>query len=61
MDERRPNLGTIRSQYQVPNDVMIKYRPRLLGSVDIPFMDSVAHDMTQREGELLDRLTLDRG
>ncbi|WP_374412026.1 hypothetical protein [Hydrogenophaga sp.] len=55
----RPDLATIRVQYQVPDDEMIDYRPRVFGAADIPFTES--HGMTRTEGALLDRLTLDRG
>lgn len=61
MNAPRPNLDTIRTQYQVPEDVMIVYRPRALGAVDIPFTESLAKHMTQTEGERLDQLSWDRG
>lgn len=59
MTDPRPDLNTVRTQYQVPDDQVITYRPRLYGAVDIPFTDG--RQMTRTEGELLDRLTRDRG
>jgi hypothetical protein len=55
----RPDLNTIRTQYQVPDDEVITYRPRAYGAVDIPFTSG--RQMTKTEGELLDSLTLRRG
>jgi len=61
VSDPRPNLDTLRSQYQVPDDEMISYRPRAFGAVDIPFTESLAHGMTKTEGALLDRMTWERG
>ncbi|ALN86252.1 hypothetical protein LC55x_2987 [Lysobacter capsici] len=55
----RPDLANVRSTYQVADDQMIDYRPRLYGAVDIPFTDSVK--VTKTEGALLDKLTQDHG
>ncbi len=55
----RPDLNTVRSQYQVADDQMIDYHPRAFGAIDIPFTDSVR--MTKTEGALIDKLTADRG
>jgi len=55
----RPDLNTIRSQYQVADDTLINYHPRVFGAVDIPFTDPVR--MTKTEGALLDELTWQRG
>ena len=59
MSDPRPNLDDIRRNNQVADDEVITYRPRLYGAIDIPFTDG--RQMTQTEGELLDRLTRDRG
>lgn len=59
MSTPRTNLDTIRTQYQVPDDEVITYRPRAFGAVDIPFTSG--RQMTKTEGELLDSLTLRRG
>lgn len=61
MSDPRPDLASVRTQYQVPDDVMLPYRPRVLGQMDIPFTEAMAKTMTKTEGELLDRLTLDKG
>jgi hypothetical protein len=55
----RPDLTTVRTTYQVADDKLIDYHPRVFGAVDIPFTDSVR--MTKTEGALLDKLTFDRG
>lgn len=55
----RPDLNTIRTNYQVADDQMIDYRPRVFGAIDIPFTSSVR--VTQAEGALIDQLTFDRG
>lgn len=55
----RPDLNTIRTNYQVADDQMIDYHPRAFGAIDIPFTDSVR--MTKTEGALIDKLTFDRG
>ncbi len=59
MPDDRPDLNQVRTNYQVADDTMINYRPRAFGAIDIPFTDS--RQMTQTEGQLLDRLTRDRG
>lgn len=59
MADPRPDLNQIRTDYQVPDDTMINYRPRVFGEITIPFTDG--RQMTQTEGQLLDRLTRDRG
>ena len=59
MTDPRPNLDTIRTQFQVPDDEVITYRPRAFGAVDIPFTSG--RQMTKTEGALLDGLTLHRG
>ena len=61
MSPPRPNLDTVRTQYQVPDDELIMYRPRALGAVEVPFTEGYAVEITQTEGALLDRLTRDRG
>ena len=55
----RPDLNTIRTNYQVADDQMIDYRPRAFGAIDIPFTSSVR--VTRAEGALIDQLTFDRG
>lgn len=55
----RPELAEVRRSYQVADDVMIDYRPRVAGLVDIPFTD--ARRMTRTEGALLDTLTQRHG
>ncbi|RDZ28920.1 DUF6973 domain-containing protein [Lysobacter silvisoli] len=59
MADPRPNLNDIRTSYQVADDEVITYRPRVFGAIDIPFTDG--REMTKTEGALLDRLTRDRG
>ncbi len=59
MTDLRANLDAIRTEYQVPDDLVIRYHPRVFGAIDIPFSDWKR--MTETEGALLDRLTLDRG
>lgn len=59
MSDPRPDLAEIRTRYQVPDDEIVTYRPRAYGAVDIPFTEG--REMTRTEGELLDRLTRDRG
>jgi hypothetical protein len=59
MTTPRPNLDTIRTEYQVPDDDIVSYRPRAFGAINIPFTDG--REMTKTEGALLDRLTFDRG
>lgn len=55
----RPDLNTIRTNYQVADDQVIDYHPRVFGAIDIPFTDPVR--MTKTEGALIDKLTVDRG
>lgn len=59
MTDKRPDLNTIRTNYQVADDKMIDYHPRAFGAIDIPFTDSVK--VTKTEGALLDELTWQRG
>ena len=59
MANERPDLNNVRTTYQVADDTVIDYHPRVFGAIDIPFTDSVK--MTKTEGALLDKLTLDRG
>ena len=61
MTDPRPNLDTIRSQFQVAEDEVIRYQPRAFGAVDVPFTEGYAVRITKTEGALLDRLTRDRG
>jgi hypothetical protein len=61
MSDPRPNLDTIRTQHQVPDDEIILYRPRAYGAIDVPFTEGYAVSITKTEGALLDRLTRDRG
>lgn len=55
----RPALDLIRLTYQVADDEVIRYHPRLAGAVDIPLTPFV--DITRTEGAMLDRLTFDKG
>lgn len=57
--KHKPNLSTIRQQYQVEEEDTVAYRPRLFGQFDIPFTGTVM--VTKTEAELLDQLTFDRG
>ncbi len=57
----RPDLSTIRTEYQVPDDEMVKYRPRVFGAVDVPFTEDYEKEVTKTEAQLLDQLTFDRG
>jgi hypothetical protein len=59
MANERPDLNTVRTTYQVADDKVIDYHPRAFGAIDIPFTSGVK--MTKTEGELLDKLTFDRG
>ena len=59
MSDPRPDLAEIRAKYQVADDELVTYRPRAYGAIDIPFTEG--REMTRTEGELLDRLTRDRG
>lgn len=55
----KPDLDRIRSQFQVQDDEMIQYHPRLAGKVDIPFSPTI--QVTRTEGKLLDEMTWSRG
>lgn len=55
----RPDLQSIRLRYQVADDEMIDYRPRLAGAVDLPF--TASREITRTEGALLDGLTRREG
>lgn len=55
----RPDLAVVRTRYQVADDQVISYHPRVFGAIDIPGTDG--RQMTRTEGQLLDRLTFDRG
>lgn len=60
-EESRPDLRTVREQYQVPDDEVIRYRPRAFGAVDVPFTEELEVSVTKTEGRLLDEMTFDRG
>ncbi|MCL1500809.1 XVIPCD domain-containing protein [Xanthomonas nasturtii] len=55
----KPDLDRIRSQFQVQDDQVIQYHPRLAGMVDIPFSPSIK--ITRTEGKLIDEMTWSRG
>ncbi|MCC4608636.1 XVIPCD domain-containing protein [Xanthomonas campestris] len=55
----KPDLDRIRSQFQVQDDQVIHYHPRLAGMVDIPFSPSIK--ITRTEGKLIDEMTWSRG
>ncbi len=59
MANERPDLTSVRTQYQVADDKMIEYHPRAFGAIDIPFTNAVK--VTKTEGALLDELTFSRG
>ncbi len=59
MANERPDLTSVRTQYQVADDTMIDYHPRAFGVIDIPFTNAVK--VTKTEGALLDELTFSRG
>lgn len=59
MANERPDLTSVRTQYQVADDTMIDYHPRAFGAIDIPFTNAVK--VTKTEGALLDELTFSRG
>jgi hypothetical protein len=59
MANERPDLTSVRTQYQVADDKMIEYHPRAFGAIDIPFTSAVK--VTKTEGALLDELTFSRG
>lgn len=43
----KPDLDRIRSQFQVQDDEMIQYHPRLAGKVDIPFSPTIQVTRTE--------------
>lgn len=53
------DLEQIRKNFQVQDDQVIKYHPRLAGKVDIPFSPSI--EVTMTEGKLMDEMTWSRG
>lgn len=55
----RLDLDQIRSTFQVQDDQMIQYHPRLAGKLDIPFSPSI--QVTATEGKLMDEMTWSRG
>ncbi|GAA6142735.1 XVIPCD domain-containing protein [Hydrogenophaga sp. 5NK40-0174] len=57
----RPDLSTVRTEYQVPADEVVQYRPRVFGAVDLPFTEDYEVSVTKTEAQLLDQLTFDRG
>lgn len=59
MADPRPSLADVRRNYQVADDEVIDYRPRIAGAVDIP--GTTPRSVTRTEGAMLDRLTFDRG
>lgn len=59
MADPRPSLADVRRNYQVADDEVIDYRPRIAGAVDIP--GTAPRSVTRTEAAMLDRLTFDRG
>lgn len=55
MTDRRPDLDTIRTQYQVADDTMTTFTPRFLG-----FALADGRRMTATEADMLERLSLTR-
>lgn len=55
----RPELNRILQEYQVEEDVLVAYRPRVLGAIDIPL--TPVQVMTRTEAVLLDELTARTG
>jgi hypothetical protein len=56
----RPDLRQIERDYQTATDATTEYHPRMWAlPVGVPFVDS--HHITQTEGRLLDRLSVQRG
>ncbi|WP_349656568.1 XVIPCD domain-containing protein [Xanthomonas sp. 10-10] len=55
----RLDLDRIRSTFQVQDDQMIEYHPRLAGKLNIPFSPSIK--VTATEGKLMDEMTWSRG
>lgn len=56
--DQRPDLATVRSNYQVENDKVITYHPHLGGFLPIPIHGK---KLTQTEGALLNDMTRERG
>lgn len=54
----RPNLAEIRAKYQVQDDEMIRWSPKI-GGLEADFLGEAK--VTRTEGEMLDRLTAARG
>lgn len=61
MSDPRPDLAEVRRQYQATEEDTVRYGPRVFGSIDIPFPDSMRKTVTVTEGQMLDRLTFQRG
>ncbi|MFP2929114.1 DUF6973 domain-containing protein [Pyxidicoccus sp. 3LG] len=55
----RPDLNQIERDYQVQDDEMVKWKPKALGLIPVPFMDE--YNVTKTEAKLLDGLSVDRG
>ncbi|MCP3142459.1 DUF6973 domain-containing protein [Pyxidicoccus xibeiensis] len=55
----RPDLAGIERDYQVQDDTMVKWRPKGLGIIPVPFAGE--YNVTQTEAKLLDKLSVDRG
>ncbi|WDS34958.1 XVIPCD domain-containing protein [Pseudoxanthomonas sp.] len=55
----RTDLNEIRTQFQVAEEPLIQYHPRLMGMVDIPGTHAV--ELTETEGTLIDRMVGNRG
>jgi hypothetical protein len=56
----KPSLSSIQSQYQVSEDRMIRWEPKLAGFIP-SFGLAGNRTMTATEGQMLDRLTRDQG
>lgn len=56
---QRQTPAEITRDYQVEDDVMEEWSPKLLGGIPIPFAPS--RMLTRTEGDLLDKLTFERG
>ena len=56
----KPSLSSIQSQYQVAEDRMIRWEPKLAGFIP-SFGLAGNRTMTATEGQMLDRLTRDQG
>jgi hypothetical protein len=57
--QTRPPLHEVLNDYQVQDDAMQDWSPKVWGAVPVPFQDSVR--LTRTEGALLDNLSRDRG